>query len=328
MKFLIAGLGSIGRRHLQNLLELGETDITLYRTHKGRLADNDLGRFSVETNLEKALKQKPDAVIISNPTALHMDIAVPAAKAGCALLVEKPLAYHMDDLRPLEEILSRKTISFLSGFQFRFNPGLKKVKELLDMEFAGKPLSFSAYWGEYLPDWHPWEDYRMSYAAKKELGGGVVLTLCHPMDYLRWMFGDPRMIFASLGNLSSLELSVEDFADALIDFDSGVSGTLHLNYFRRDKRQDLEIVCTDGTIYWEYLTSQVMVKLNDKKEIAFPSPEGYERNIMFSDEISHFIEIIEKGIPPVCTFEDGKRALEFAWGVLHSGRYRQPVFFG
>jgi predicted dehydrogenase len=328
MKFLIAGLGSIGRRHLKNLEALGEKDIILYRTGKSTLMDDELEQYPFETDLEKALAHQPDAVIISNPTALHMQVVVPAAQADCALFVEKPLAHQLDDLLPLEPILKEKKIIFFSAFQFRFNPGLKKVRELLDAETAGRPLSFNAYWGEYLPDWHPWEDYRQSYAAKKSLGGGVVLTLCHPMDYLRWMFGDPMDLYANIGNSSDLELDVEDFADALVRFNNGVSGMLHLDYYRRDKRQDLEIVCSEGTIYWNYSSCAVKVHLADGTSIEYPAPDGFERNNMFLDEMAHFLRVLRGEEAPLCTFEDGRKALEFAWGILHSSRYHQRVVFG
>ena len=102
MKFLIAGLGSIGRRHLKNLLELGQKDIVLYRTHQSTLGDEGLQGFPVEQDIRKALSHMPDAVIIANPTALHMEVAVPAAESGCALFIEKPLASTTDDLQQLE----------------------------------------------------------------------------------------------------------------------------------------------------------------------------------------------------------------------------------
>ena len=84
----------------------------------------------------------------------------------------------------------------LVGFQFRFHPGLQQVKKLLDEGAIGKPISAHAHWGEYLPDWHPWEDYKQGYAARPELGGGVVLTLSHPLDYLRWLLGEVESLSA------------------------------------------------------------------------------------------------------------------------------------
>jgi len=328
MKFLIAGLGSIGRRHLRNLESLGEKDIILYRTHKSTLADEELQGYPIESELENALAHRPDAVIITNPTALHMQVAIPAAQAGCALFVEKPLTYRMDELSSIEDILKEQQNIFFSAFQFRFNPGLRKVRELLETEDAGRPLSFNACWGEYLPDWHPWEDYRQSYAAQKGLGGGVVLTLCHPLDYLRWMFGDPSEVYARAGNASDLELEVEDFADALVSFKNGVSGMLHLDYYRRDKRQDLEIVCSNATIFWDYASSAVKLTLSDGSSTVYPAPAGFDRNNMFLDEMVHFLRVLKGEEELLCTFEDGRKALEFAWGILHSSRYQQRVVFG
>ena len=93
MKIMIAGLGSIGRRHLRNLLALGETDLLLYRTRQSTLPDDEFSTIPVETDLEAALAQNPQAVIISNPTALHLDVAIPSAQHGCHLLIEKPVSH-------------------------------------------------------------------------------------------------------------------------------------------------------------------------------------------------------------------------------------------
>src|SRR5215208_7970724 len=99
MNFLIAGLGSIGRRHFRNLIALGETDIVLLRTRKATLSDDELAGYPIETDLNEALKRhKPDAVIVANPTSLHLDVAIPAAEAGCHILLEKPVSHSLDRL--------------------------------------------------------------------------------------------------------------------------------------------------------------------------------------------------------------------------------------
>ena len=327
MKFLIAGLGSIGRRHLKNLLQLGQKDIVLYRTHQSTLGDEGLQEFPVEQDIQKALSHKPDAVIIANPTALHMEVAVPAAEYGCALFIEKPLASTPDDLQQLESILEEKRNIVFSAFQFRFNPGLRKIDQLLRNNLLGRPISFACHWGEYLPDWHPWEDYRSSYSANHALGGGVVRTLCHPFDYLHWLLGEPSGLFAVTGNASTLDLDVEDFAEVIINFKNGVTGHLHLDYYRRPVRHDLEITCNDGVLFWDHARSDVKVKKADKSEEIFTAPEGFERNQMFLDEIRHFINLVEGNAQKVCDYSDGKKALQIAMSVLHSGRYKQPVIF-
>ena len=326
MRFLIAGLGSIGRRHLRNLAALGQNDILLYRTHQSTLDDDELAPYLVETDLSAALAQGPDAVVIANPTALHMRVAVPAAQQGCALFIEKPLAYRPEDLAELEAALKNGKSPVFSAYQFRFNPGLAKVKQLMDEGAIGRPLSFQSCWGEYLPDWHPWEDYRQGYAARKDLGGGVVLTLCHPMDYLRWLFGEVREVFAFTGHLSDLEVDVEDTAEAVLRFENGLIGNLNLDYYRRDKRHDLEVVGTLGTLYWDYADSAVRLR-TPQGEQCFPAPQGFERNRMFLDEMAHFIELTAGKVASRCTFEDGKKALELAWGILQSGHYHQRVIY-
>jgi len=188
MKFLIAGLGSVGRRHLRNLLSLGEKDILLFRTLQSTFPDDELAGLPVETNLNAALAKQPDAVIIANPTALHLQVAIPAANAGCHLLLEKPISHSMEGVDLLESALKQGGGNVLVGFQFRFHPGLIQAKRWLDDGQIGRPLSFRAVYGEYLPSMHPWEDYRQSYSARQDLGGGVLLTLCHPLDYARWLW--------------------------------------------------------------------------------------------------------------------------------------------
>jgi predicted dehydrogenase len=100
----------------------------------------------------------------------------------------------------------------LVGFQFRFHPTLQKAAQLLRENSIGKPLSFHIQWGEYLPNWHPWEDFKQGYAARPDLGGGVILTLTHPLDYLRMLLGEVDSLWA-FTSASNLGLEVEDAAE-------------------------------------------------------------------------------------------------------------------
>ena len=190
MKFLIAGLGSIGRRHLRNLQALGETDIVLYRTRRATMPEDELSGLPVETDLHRALDGRPDAVIVANPTALHLEVALQAAEAGCHIFLEKPVSSSLDGLDRLADAAVNSGSRILVGFQFRFHPTLQKAAQLIKDGAIGDVLTIHARWGEYLPNWHPWEDYRSSYAARSDLGGGVTLTLTHPLDYIRWLAGD------------------------------------------------------------------------------------------------------------------------------------------
>ena len=176
MRYLLVGFGSIGRRHMRNLLALGERDIIVLRSGKSTLPVDELDGFTVEYEMEKALAHRPDAAIIANPTALHLQAAIPAARAGCHLLLEKPISHSLDGLDELHSALKQSGRQALVGFQFRFHPGLRKIAEWLQAGVIGRAASVREHWGEYLPNWHPWEDYRKSYSSLSELGGGVALT--------------------------------------------------------------------------------------------------------------------------------------------------------
>jgi predicted dehydrogenase len=252
MKILIAGLGSIGRRHFRNLLALGENNIILLRSHRATLPDDELAGYPVETDLMDALKRhKPDAVIVSNPTSMHLNVAIPAAEAGCAILLEKPVSHSLDRLDVLQQAAQKSGSKILVGFQFRYHPTLNKARELIQAGALGKVLTVHAHWGEYLPNWHPWEDYRQSYAARADLGGGVIVTLTHPLDYLRFILGEVESLWSFNGHLSPLELDVEDVAEIGLKFSSGAIGGVHLNYFQRPPAHQLEIVGTNGTLKWD-----------------------------------------------------------------------------
>jgi predicted dehydrogenase len=324
MKFLIAGLGSIGRRHLRNLRALGEQDILLYRTHRATLLDDELAGLPEETDLRRALDHKPDAVIIANPTALHLDVAIPAAEAGCHILLEKPVSASLDRLDELQVALQRGGGKVTGGFQFRFHPGLQRIKGLLEKRAIGTPVSARATWGEYLPGWHPWEDYRQTYAARPDLGGGVILTLCHPLDYLHWMLGDAEAVAAFTGQ-QGLGLEVVDTAEIGIRFRSGVLASVHLDYVRRPPQHSLEIIGTQGTITWDNADGAVRLAhvSSDGKPgdwQLFPTPPGFERNNMFLDEMRNFIEVTRGKAEPASTLEDEIYALKLALAAMQSGR--------
>jgi predicted dehydrogenase len=341
MKFLIAGLGSAGRRHLRNLVALGERDIVLLRTHHATLPEEDLAGLAVEEDLAHALeKHRPDAVIVANPTALHLEIAIPAAEAGCCVLLEKPVAESLEQLPALESALRRGGGRLLVGFQFRFHPALIRAREIIRSGQLGTVLTAHTHWGEYLPDWHPWEDYRVGYAARADLGGGVIRTITHPLDYLRYLIGEVTALWSFNGHISPLELDVEDTAEIGLRFAEGAIGGLHLNYFQRPPVHRLEIAGTGGTLHWDNADGILRlhrasatfgtVTAQDPETLAeiFPPPAGFERNDLFLAEMKHFIDVVRGEADPVCTLPDGTRTLELALAAQRSAAEKRLVEWG
>jgi predicted dehydrogenase len=327
MKIMIAGLGSIGRRHLRNLLALGERDILLYRTGRSTLPDDELAGFPVETDLEAALAHRPQAVVVSNPTALHLQVAIPAAEAGCSILLEKPVSHSLDGLDDLAAALRRGGGRLLVGFQFRFHPGLQKAAGLLRAGEIGRPLSFRFHWGEYLPSWHPWEDHRQGYAARADLGGGVILTLCHPLDYLGMLLGEAESLWAYAGALH-LDLPVEDTAEIGLRLQGGALGSVHLDYNQQPPEHRWEIVGAGGTMRWDNADGALRVyRAETQTWETFPPPQGFERNSMFLEMTRHFLAIVRGEVAPACTLEAGRQALELALAAQRSAELGQQVLF-
>ena len=264
--------------------------------------------------------------IISNPTSMHMNIALAASKAGSHLFIEKPISHSIEGIYELQEIITENELHAYVGFQFRFHPGILHVKRLLEHEEIGEVLSAQVTWGEYLPNWHPWEDYRKSYSARKDLGGGVVLTLCHPFDYLRWLLGEVTQVTAETGKSGLLDLDVEDSADVTLRFEVGYRATVHLDYLQRPTIHQLRIVGSDGILLWDHADGSVRWWSADSNELpTLTVPRGFERNQLFVDELEHFLQVISGEAESRCSLEDGIRALEIALAVHQSAEHGKRI---
>ncbi len=320
MRFLICGLGSIGRRHLRNLQQMDQQDLALFRSGHSTLPEDELTGIQSFADLDGALRAfEPDAVIVANPTALHLPVAIAAAAAGCHLLLEKPVSHSLERIDELQDALRVGGGKVLVGYQFRFNQGLREILRLLESGRLGRALYGRAHWGEYLPDWHPWEDYRDGYSARADLGGGVLLTLSHPFDYLAWMLGEVESVAATTSHTGGLEIDVETLAEATLNHAGGAISSVHLDYLERPPRHTLTIVCTGGIIEWSAETSDVKWRAAEGGEQHEAlAPPGYSRNAMFTDEMRHFLDVVAGSAEPSCGLADGVRALAVALAASES----------
>ena len=325
------GLGGIGQRHLRNLrAQLGsQVEILAYRVRRESNVLTDKLQIEPGSSLEEkydvavfndlnaALAQKPDVAFICNPSSMHLSVALAAAEAGCHLLIEKPVSHNLDDLDKLIETVERKQLVALVAYQMRFHPCLKRVHSLLAQNAIGSVLAVRAEVGEYLPGWHLYEDYRQMYASRREQGGGVILSQIHEMDYLYWMFGFPRKIFALGGHLSRLEIDVEDVASILMDF-NGIPVHLHQDYIQRPPSRTLQIIGDQGKIIADFRTLTVE-HFNENGELQKrDSFEGFNRNQMFMEELAHFFACIEGRETPIVLLRDGAQSLRMALAAKES----------
>lgn len=331
MKILMIGLGSIGQRHLRNIRRLygNSAEIIAYRVRRLKTTFSDSMQirenidlekeYNIEvfTDLDKALEKNPDVAFICNITSEHMPCAVKAAKAGCHLFLEKPISDRFDNIEELIKIINEKKIKVFVGFQNRYNPAVLKVKECIDNKLIGNIISVHAEVGERLTTMHSYEDYKTTYMARNDMGGGVILNqMIHEIDYLRYLFGDPQNIYAvgnSKGN--ELDIDVDDYCDALLDF-SGIRVSLHADFYQYPSSRYILVVGSKGKIKADIINNRVELSIaNETDEIGF---ENFKRNDMFIEELKRFFECIEKDAVPDIDIDDGVRALKIALAAKQS----------
>ncbi len=309
MRVLIAGLGSVGKRHLKNLLALGVRELSAYRARGGSLEELE-GTLRTYTDLDAALEQEhPEAVLIANPTALHLPVALTAARHGCHLYVEKPLSHTLEGVGELRAIVREKGLAVMVGCNLRFHPGYRRVKGLIAGGAIGHPLSARIEVGQYLPDWHPGEDYRLGYSARMDLGGGAILTLIHELDYAYDLFGDVTRVAACSTRASNLETDVEDLAEILLAFRSGMMATVHVDHVQRPASRSCKVIGEEGTLTWDVLNETVTVDHGPKREMF---EDRFERNEMFLSALHHFLDCVVLGKTPSPSLDEGCRVLEIA----------------
>lgn len=334
MKVLFVGLGGIGQRHLRNIRELlgNEVEVYAFRQRKYQFVlDNnlnikqntDLDRFYNIKNvnsLEEAFKKNIDIVFITNPTSMHMDVLMKAIENECDVFLEKPLSHNLENINELVKKLNKyKNITFI-GYQNRFHPCIKESKKLLEEKAIGNIISVDVEIGENIKTWHRYEDYRKMYASRKNLGGGVVLSQIHELDYINWFFGMPKSVYAIGGKLSDLEIDVEDVASILLKYEhnnKNIPVYIHEDYIQIPSSRKCKILGTKGKIEFDLLKSTLEYYDEDGNEVLRKVYE-FERNDMFKEELNIFLDAVKKGEKSIIPIEEGIKSLKIAIAIKES----------
>lgn len=327
MRFLICGIGSIGQRHYKNLRALGH-ELALFRAGGGANApfiDNFLteeksaGRdVKAYSNFKEAVDDfKPDAVFVTNPNSRHLETALLAAKSGLNLFIEKPLSHNRKGLKTLKTLAEKKNLKIMIGYNLRWHPLLKKMKSMVANGDIGRPIAANIEMGENIEDWHPWEDYRQTYAAYKNGGGGAVLCFSHDIDYLYWFFGMPEKIKAVGGKITPLGGDAEDMVKALLEYKNNFIVSLHLDYWQKPPRRFFEITGTKGRITWDYYAKSLTLVYRDKaiSPVIHSVPDDFDRNDMFIDEAKDFIAALKNKKKVAIPLPEGIDVLEISLGI-------------
>jgi predicted dehydrogenase len=325
MKALVVGLGSIGTRHLNNLQILGVDELSAFRSRELKPPGEIPSHTRFFNNYDEALSDRPNIVVIANPTSFHLSFAQKALDANCHLYLEKPVSHTLDGVETLLKTAEERKLIVAVGCQFRFHPNLEQIKVWLEQGLIGGVLSVFADMGEYLPDWHPWEDYRKSYSARDEMGGGVILTLIHELDNLFWIFGAMKSVYALGGHLTPLEVDVEDTALISLLTKTDIAIQLRMDYWRKPPVRTMNIVGDKGEIFWDYYKGEVVLFNRESKQQIEKIPENWDRNDLFLATMRDFLDALKNKTAPRTPIRDGVDVLKIALSVKKSIKQKNVI---
>ncbi len=291
---LIIGAGSIGERHIRNLWALGYENIIVYRQRNLPFRDIGAAKVTVVLTWDDVIKANPFAAIICTPTAQHLQQTVDCLQAGMHVLVEKPIAHELCVPEEFIQDHLKETTMLQVGYMLRYHPLLQQVKTIIEEKTYGNLLNIQTYWGEYLPDWHPWEDYTQSYAAKDNEGGGAALTLSHDIDVALWWGGKPiGNSFCTKTQPSKLNVNTNSCFNLLLQFKNNATAHVHTNFCQKVPQRLYKILLDDAVIDVDYFASAITIATVDgvTKKIL----ENFDRNDLFISQLKDFFARIKAG---------------------------------
>jgi predicted dehydrogenase len=323
---LVVGAGSIGRRHVANLQKLGILHISVCDPDSKRLAEIAdelaINRFN---DFERAVETvKPNMVFICTPPVYHVSQALSAVRSGSHVFLEKPLSNSLDGVDLLISESERHGSIVQVGYNWRFHPAMKKLKDVVRSGLIGRPLWAHAEVAQFLPDWRPWQDYRQSYTARKELGGGIILDGSHEIDYVTWILGKPEEVMCMAGKVSDLEVDVEDCATVLLRFAGGMQADIHLDFVQRGYSRKFKLAGELGTLQWDFTSHILRTYLADSSSVEELQLTS-EINQMYVDEVAHFLHCVAHKKTPCVDLMQSRDVLLVALAALESANNGRSI---
>ncbi len=309
-RMLVVGLGSIGARHVRLVRQLlpGAQIAVLRHSNCRDLPETGIDRCF--TSLDEALNFRPQAAVVANPATHHLGAALPLARAGVHLLVEKPISSSAAGVSELIDTCRDRHVTLMTGYNLRFLPSLLQFREMLVERRLGRVHSVRAEVGQFLPSWRPDTDYRGTVSARVALGGGVLLELSHEIDYLRWLFGDVEWVSAIQGKLSRLEIDVEDTAHLVLGFarskeDAQVIAALNMDFIRHDTTRTCTVIGETGSLRWNAVNGTVEIFERGKNAWQTVFEHKDQMDDTYLAEWRDFLACVSGGGAPAISGADG-----------------------
>ncbi len=278
---------------------MGIKSIYALRTRKGFYQDlpHDLGVVELN-NWNEVAKEEPDIAIISNPTSFHLETALKLSPFVKGILMEKPLSNSLAGVDELIKMIKKNDNIFFMGHNLMFHPIILNIKEFINSNELGRMINIQSQVGHWLPDWHPYENYKESYFAKKELGGGVALTLIHEIHMAIELAGRPLEVCGMRSESSLLDVNkdIDVISDVMIKHNSGCVSQIHMDYIQKPFHRSGLITFEQGWISYDFNEQKVVAQTpNNKLPFVIWSDKNYDANEMYIKQLKCFIDYVEEG---------------------------------
>ena len=316
MKILIIGYGSIGKRHkrvITNLLGPDKCNVYIFEPKKERRIEAEGDGCKPITDLF-AESQDMDVIVVASPTSTHADILNNIQIPSKLLYLEKPMDSDFLRIAPIARRLIKNKpndCKFVVGYMLRHHPGIQKIKELHAENTLGPLLKYRLECGMYLPNWHPWEDYRDFYMSDIDGGGGALLDISHEIDMALNFSGEANSVFGFFGNISDLDCTSDDFTEILIKHKNGIIGSIGLDLIQKKTSRKAKFVFQKGEAELDFIEKLLSVSYDqervDKNQFSFEADDLYEKQYKSALNNNDF---------SCCDFTEGLKVME----VIHAVR--------
>ena len=309
LSLLIVGCGSIGKRHARVLSGIGVRDLRACDpiAEQRESLHAQVPSVRMYDAYDAGLNDRPDAVLICTPPAMHIPMAIQALNAGSHVLTEKPLSDTTTGVKDLIALAAKTGKKAMVALCFRYHDGLVKAKCCLESGRVGRLVSVRALMGEHFPDVRP--DYRNLFSAKH----GGAFDLIHDIDLAIWYADQPvHQVYSLCGSFSDIGIEAPDVAEILMGFADRCLATVHLDFFQRPRRRQIELLCTGGVIIVEFARwDHCTVSVYEGARATWETEElTTDRDDMFRAEDREFLQIIAQDLPVQCTIEEGIKSVE------------------
>ena len=290
----------MGKRRIRNLFTLRCHDIIGFDPRSDRRKESEK-KYHIETfsSISDALKKIPDVMIISTPPDLHTKYAKIAIKNKIHFFTEVNLS--STEISQILKCLSGSKIIGVPSCTMLFHPIIIQLKKLIKKQTIGKVLFIDHHFGHYLPDWHPWEDYRTFYVSKKSTGGAREIV---PFElvWIKHLFPKIKSVSANVKKISNLDVKIDDIYQIIFELRDKILCNLTVDVLTQPSMKETKIVGEKGTIICNYNTGEIKIGKDEKWKtqkikIGKIAP-GYKGNTgqesIYEDEMRTFIESVKK----------------------------------